>query len=99
MSAPSPTATLLMKPLHAMKAYASDFSALHDHRAPALTCREWESAAEEHSQRQLQKLEADLATAKANMVKESVRMANRDLGDFYYNIGDLQVCSPSVAGS
>lgn len=98
MSSLNPTAMLLISPLIAMDACASDFSALHDHFASVLTCREWETAAEEHSQRQLQKLEGDLATAKANMVKESIRMANRDLGDFYYNVGDLQVCSPSVAG-
>jgi hypothetical protein len=55
-------------------------------------CREWEAAAEAQYQQQQQKLEADLTNSKANMVKESVRMAHRDLGDFYYKFGDLQVC-------
>jgi len=51
---------------------------------------EWETAAEAQAQQHQQKLEADLATSKSNMVKESVRMAHRDLGDFFYKIGDLQ---------
>eukprot|EP01133_Synstelium_polycarpum_P010566 gene10566-12291_t len=37
----------------------------------------------------LDKLEQDLNTAKANMVKDSIRIAHNELGDFYYRIGDF----------
>ncbi|KAM9967382.1 hypothetical protein ACTFIW_001466 [Dictyostelium discoideum] len=39
---------------------------------------------------QLDKLEQDLNTAKSNMVKDSIRFAQNDLGEFYYKIGDHQ---------
>ena len=38
-----------------------------------------------------QKLESDLVAYKNQLIKESIRMGNNDLGDFYYNRGDLQV--------
>ncbi|KAK5581452.1 hypothetical protein RB653_001485 [Dictyostelium firmibasis] len=39
---------------------------------------------------QLDKLEQDLNTAKSNMVKDSIRFAQNDLGEFYYKLGDHQ---------
>ncbi len=36
-------------------------------------------------------VQVDLATYKANLVKESIRMGHNDLGDFFYAAGDLQV--------
>jgi len=38
---------------------------------------------------QLEKLEQDLAGYKANLVKESIRVGQNDLGDFFYQRGDL----------
>ncbi|KAF2076541.1 hypothetical protein CYY_002155 [Polysphondylium violaceum] len=37
---------------------------------------------------QLDKLDSDLNTAKANMVKDSIRLAQNELGEFYYKSGD-----------
>ena len=39
----------------------------------------------------LEKLELELNQYKANLIKESIRMGHNDLGDFYYEQGDLQV--------
>mmetsp|Transcript_512 Transcript_512/g.576 ORF Transcript_512/g.576 Transcript_512/m.576 type:complete len:428 (+) Transcript_512:145-1428(+) len=38
-----------------------------------------------------EKLESVLNTAKTQLIKESIRMANNDLGDFFYERGNLQV--------
>jgi len=38
---------------------------------------------------QLEKLEQDLTGYKANLVKESIRVGQNDLGDFFYQRGDL----------
>lgn len=46
---------------------------------------------EEHALQLQHKLDADLAAYKNQLIKESIRMGNNDLGDFYYSRGDLQV--------
>ncbi|EGC30252.1 COP9 signalosome complex subunit 1 [Dictyostelium purpureum] len=38
----------------------------------------------------LDKLELDLNTAKSNMIKDAIRFAQNDLGEFYYKLGDTQ---------
>ncbi len=38
-----------------------------------------------------EKIQQELSSAKANLVKESVRTGHNELGDFYYQRGDLQV--------
>lgn len=42
------------------------------------------------AQRQ-ERLDTDLHGFKTNLIKESIRMGHTDLGDFFYNKGDLQV--------
>lgn len=61
-------------------------SALHH-----LNNRAWIQQTEEHAVQLQQKLESDLVAYKNQLIKESIRMGNNDLGDFYYNRGDLQV--------
>lgn len=38
-----------------------------------------------------ERLEAELAGYKTNLIKESIRMGHADLGDFFYHRGDLSV--------
>lgn len=38
-----------------------------------------------------ERLEAELHSHKTNLIKESIRLGHNDLGDFFYNRGDLQV--------
>jgi hypothetical protein len=52
--------------------------------------REWAAAATQKVASRQAKLEADLAESKAGMIKESIRMAHKDIADFFYAIGDLQ---------
>ena len=49
------------------------------------------AAAEERIALRTKKFEADVAAAKSNMVKEATRMVHTDMGDFFYQAGDLQV--------
>lgn len=51
---------------------------------------EWAAAATQKVASRQAKLEADLAESKAGMIKESIRMAHKDIADFFYAIGDLQ---------
>jgi hypothetical protein len=38
-----------------------------------------------------ERLESELHSHKTNLIKESIRLGHNDLGDFFYNRGDLQV--------
>eukprot|EP00735_Rhodelphis_limneticus_P008932 TRINITY_DN2398_c0_g1::TRINITY_DN2398_c0_g1_i1::g.20633::m.20633 TRINITY_DN2398_c0_g1::TRINITY_DN2398_c0_g1_i1::g.20633 ORF type:complete len:482 (-),score=118.26,sp/P45432/CSN1_ARATH/54.00/9e-147,RPN7/PF10602.4/3.8e-54,RPN7/PF10602.4/3.9e+03,PCI/PF01399.22/2.7e-15,Crust_neurohorm/PF01147.12/1.3,Crust_neurohorm/PF01147.12/1.3e+03,Crust_neurohorm/PF01147.12/1.4e+02 TRINITY_DN2398_c0_g1_i1:136-1518(-) len=49
----------------------------------------WISSVDKRATLQQQKLEADLNVYKSNLVKESIRMGHNDLGDFFYERGDL----------
>lgn len=44
---------------------------------------------EKEAKQTLERLEQDLAVAKANLIKESIRMGNNELGDFFYDRGEL----------
>ncbi|KAG2529476.1 hypothetical protein JM18_002773 [Phytophthora kernoviae] len=50
------------------------------------------SAAQQH-----ERLEQELNSYKSTMIKESIRMGHNDLGDFYYQLGDLQSALKSFA--
>ncbi|RUS15827.1 hypothetical protein BC937DRAFT_91948 [Endogone sp. FLAS-F59071] len=49
----------------------------------------WVETTQKKARAQTEKLEAELKSYKNNMIKESIRMGHNDLGDHYYNCGDL----------
>lgn len=51
---------------------------------------QWITRVDIDSQKRLEKLELELNSYKANMIKESIRMAHNDIGDLYFQRGDLQ---------
>lgn len=55
-------------------------------------CSKWLEGVERRSALRQERLEADLNGFKTNLIKESIRMAQHDLGDLFYERGDLQVC-------
>ncbi|KAI0649873.1 G protein pathway suppressor 1 [Trametes meyenii] len=48
----------------------------------------WIDETNTKNQAERQKLELELKTYSSNMIKESIRMAHRDLGDFYRSVGE-----------
>ncbi|EJU01508.1 G protein pathway suppressor 1 [Dacryopinax primogenitus] len=50
--------------------------------------QEWIDRVRAENQNQREKLEVELRTYQSNMIKESIRMGHRDLGDFFRAIGD-----------
>ena len=61
------------------------------HLAPVVAASAWCEATERQAAQRCHKLEAELTGYKTNLVKESIRMGHNDLGEFYYERGDLQV--------
>lgn len=49
----------------------------------------WISTVDRHNQAETARLEAELKGYKNNLIKESIRMGNEDLGKHYQSIGDL----------
>ncbi|TPX34998.1 hypothetical protein SmJEL517_g02516 [Synchytrium microbalum] len=49
----------------------------------------WTDRTNKEAKVKTEKLEAELKNYKNNMIKESIRMGHNDLGDHYYNCGDL----------
>ncbi|KAJ3415211.1 cop9 signalosome complex subunit [Chytridiales sp. JEL 0842] len=49
----------------------------------------WMEATTKGARARTDKLETELKTYKNNLIKESIRMGHHDLGDHYYNAGDL----------
>eukprot|EP00245_Coleochaete_scutata_P005782 TRINITY_DN19649_c0_g1_i1.p1 TRINITY_DN19649_c0_g1~~TRINITY_DN19649_c0_g1_i1.p1 ORF type:complete len:435 (-),score=92.43 TRINITY_DN19649_c0_g1_i1:295-1599(-) len=52
--------------------------------------QDWVDATDRRVTQRHEKLEGELNAYKTNLIKESIRMGYNDLGDFYYNRGDLQ---------
>lgn len=48
----------------------------------------WAERRTKEAKHETDRLEAELRTYKNNLIKESIRMANEELGKHYYNIGD-----------
>ena len=44
---------------------------------------------DKQAQQQHEKLDLDLSSYKTNLIKESIRMGHNDLGEFFYDRGDL----------
>eukprot|EP01102_Stenamoeba_stenopodia_P022456 TRINITY_DN935_c0_g1_i3.p1 TRINITY_DN935_c0_g1~~TRINITY_DN935_c0_g1_i3.p1 ORF type:complete len:205 (+),score=58.54 TRINITY_DN935_c0_g1_i3:151-765(+) len=51
--------------------------------------REWMDSTDKKANWALEKLEQELNTAKVNLAKENIRVAHNEIGDFYYQRGDL----------
>jgi len=51
---------------------------------------QWIIKVDTEAQRKIEKLELELNSYKTNMIKESIRTAHNDIGDFYYGRGDFQ---------
>ncbi|KAJ3051471.1 COP9 signalosome complex subunit 1 [Rhizophlyctis rosea] len=49
----------------------------------------WYNATSDAAKTKRNRLEQELKNYKNNLIKESIRMGHNDLGDFYYDIGDL----------
>ncbi|OLL24403.1 COP9 signalosome complex subunit 1 [Neolecta irregularis DAH-3] len=57
---------------------------------PSVQCdHKWVDETSRYVRNQTEKLEAELKQYKTNLIKESIRIANLELGDFYYKCGDL----------
>ncbi len=54
-------------------------------------CRAWVTSVERSCQQKQDRLESELNSAKASLIKESIRLGHQELGDYFYNRGDLQV--------
>eukprot|EP00871_Galdieria_phlegrea_P004637 jgi/Galph1/5174/GphlegSOOS_G3851.1 len=52
--------------------------------------KEWETAVLQEDSKEIERLEAELQRYRHNMIKDSIRMAYRDLGDFQYSRGNLE---------
>lgn len=51
----------------------------------------WIDATDRQAKQKLEHLEAELSGSKTNLMKERIRMGHNDVGDFYYERGDLMV--------
>eukprot|EP00899_Mesostigma_viride_P012739 jgi/Mesvir1/21466/Mv03922-RA.1 len=52
--------------------------------------QQWVDTVEHRARQQQEKLEQELSNFKTNLIKESIRMGHNDLGDHFYQRGDLQ---------
>uniref|UniRef100_A0A7S3R7C1 PCI domain-containing protein n=1 Tax=Dunaliella tertiolecta TaxID=3047 RepID=A0A7S3R7C1_DUNTE len=52
--------------------------------------RQWAEATDRKALTKQERLESELHGYKTNLIKESIRMGHNDLGDFFYERGDLQ---------
>eukprot|EP00238_Polyblepharides_amylifera_P015908 CAMPEP_0196584436 /NCGR_PEP_ID=MMETSP1081-20130531/47059_1 /TAXON_ID=36882 /ORGANISM="Pyramimonas amylifera, Strain CCMP720" /LENGTH=415 /DNA_ID=CAMNT_0041905639 /DNA_START=73 /DNA_END=1320 /DNA_ORIENTATION=- len=51
---------------------------------------DWVTKVDQRNNKRLKKLEVELNGYKTNLIKESIRMGHNDLGDYYYERGELQ---------
>ncbi|CAL1709729.1 unnamed protein product [Somion occarium] len=61
---------------------------LPPHTDLAVIDQQWIDETNTKNQAERSKLEVELKTYTSNMIKESIRMAHRDLGNFYRSVGD-----------
>lgn len=60
-------------------------------------CRQLIESVEIAAAQKQERLESELHSHKTNLIKESIRLGHNDLGDFFYNRGDLQVTAMMLA--
>ncbi|KAF2110141.1 COP9 signalosome-like protein complex subunit 1 [Lophiotrema nucula] len=70
-------------------ALVEDFANIAPQDPLALTDMSWVERKNREVKEEQDKLEHELKSYKNNLIKESIRMGNEDLGHFYYAIGDL----------
>lgn len=78
---------------HDVERYTSAIAALKPHLAPGdedgVLDQAWVEKIEKQNKAESNRLEAELKGYKNNLIKESIRMGNEDLGAHYHAIGDL----------
>ncbi|ORX60362.1 PCI-domain-containing protein [Hesseltinella vesiculosa] len=68
--------------------------ALSQRQQPAMELnRQWMETTSDNNKTRLAQLERELKTYRSNMVKESIRVAQTKLGDYYYDVGNLTEAS------
>lgn len=67
---------------------AEELSGIAPQDPAAFTDTAWAEKKAQESQREQDRLEHELKSYKNNLIKESIRMGNEDLGHFFYAIGD-----------
>ncbi|CDO77396.1 hypothetical protein BN946_scf184857.g2, partial [Trametes cinnabarina] len=70
------------------RAYAEAGDEIPELSALAEPDQQWIEETNAKNQAERTKLEVELKTYSSNMIKESIRMAHRDLGDFYRSVGE-----------
>ncbi|KAF1842260.1 PCI-domain-containing protein [Cucurbitaria berberidis CBS 394.84] len=65
-----------------------NFSSIAPQDPAALTDTTWAEKKTRETQQEQDRLEHELKSYKNNLIKESIRMGNEDLGHFYYDTGD-----------
>ncbi|KAI0772937.1 G protein pathway suppressor 1 [Trametes elegans] len=70
------------------RAFAEAAGELPEASALAPADPRWTEETNAKNQAERTKLEVELKTYSSNMIKESIRMAHRDLGDFYRSVGE-----------
>ncbi|KAJ3032870.1 cop9 signalosome complex subunit [Rhizophlyctis rosea] len=73
---------------HQVHQKLTDILAYHHQPLPSFDTR-WYEETTSASNAKRNRLEQELKTYKNNLIKESIRMGHNDLGDYYYDIGDL----------
>ncbi|RMD39662.1 hypothetical protein DV735_g5467, partial [Chaetothyriales sp. CBS 134920] len=68
-----------------------------DRDADGLLDQSWAVAQQKRNARETARLENELKGYKNNLIKESIRMGNEDLGNHYYKIGDLAHAAKAYA--
>ncbi|EUC43498.1 hypothetical protein COCMIDRAFT_7059 [Bipolaris oryzae ATCC 44560] len=66
-----------------------DFSSIAPNDSAALMDTAWAEKKTREVREEHDRLEHELKSYKNNLIKESIRMGNEDLGHFYYDIGDF----------
>jgi len=60
-------------------------------KTPLAVDQSWADATRRSSNKELDKLEVELKNYQNNLIKESIRMGYRDLGNYYHRAGELQL--------
>lgn len=74
-----------------MAKYVEVIQKINNRLGPTYTVdRSYVDAVDKRAAQAQERLESELHTYKTNLIKESIRVGHNELGDFFYNRGDLQ---------
>ncbi|KAH7078712.1 COP9 signalosome-like protein complex subunit 1 [Paraphoma chrysanthemicola] len=76
------------KNVHLYTTLVEELSSIAPADPAALTDTSWAEKKSRDTQLEQERLEHELKSYKNNLIKESIRMGNEDLGHFYYDTGD-----------